>query len=116
MYSCTDVKRMFGVVVIIAKVDVSAREPKVRDLGRQKAADRSRVIYGVQIVDVCVSTHEQNGGLIETSKLIRLVSKLRGVADRRRRGEEDGAERAAGAGRRPGSGACCCAGGWQSRL
>ncbi|TFK26407.1 winged helix DNA-binding domain-containing protein [Coprinopsis marcescibilis] len=34
---------------------------------------------GVQIVDVCVSTRERNGGLIEMSELIRLVSKLRGV-------------------------------------
>ncbi|PPQ64637.1 hypothetical protein CVT26_002727 [Gymnopilus dilepis] len=36
---------------------------------------------GVQIVDVCVSTRERNGGLIQMSELIRLVSKLRGVAD-----------------------------------
>jgi len=34
---------------------------------------------GVQIVDVCVSTRERNGGLIEMSELVRLVSKLRGV-------------------------------------
>ncbi|TFK85247.1 winged helix DNA-binding domain-containing protein [Polyporus arcularius HHB13444] len=34
---------------------------------------------GVQIVDVCVSTRERNGGLIEMGELIRLVSKLRGV-------------------------------------
>ncbi|KAH9888010.1 EAP30/Vps36 family-domain-containing protein, partial [Cubamyces lactineus] len=34
---------------------------------------------GVQIVDVCVSTRERNGGLIEIGELIRLVSKLRGV-------------------------------------
>jgi len=34
---------------------------------------------GVQIVDVCVSTREINGGLIEMEELIRLVSKLRGV-------------------------------------
>ncbi|KAF8162964.1 EAP30/Vps36 family-domain-containing protein [Crassisporium funariophilum] len=34
---------------------------------------------GVQIVDVCVSTRERNGGLIEMSELLRLVSKLRGV-------------------------------------
>ncbi|KDQ60078.1 hypothetical protein JAAARDRAFT_595342 [Jaapia argillacea MUCL 33604] len=34
---------------------------------------------GVQIVDICVSTRERNGGLIELSELIRLVSKLRGV-------------------------------------
>ena len=35
---------------------------------------------GVQIVDVCVSKRELNGGLIEMSELVRLVSKLRGVA------------------------------------
>jgi len=35
---------------------------------------------GVQIVDVCVSTRERNGGLIEMNELVRLVSKLRGVA------------------------------------
>src|SRR5258708_32245071 len=34
---------------------------------------------GVQIVDVCVTTRERNGGLIEMSELVRLVSKLRGV-------------------------------------
>lgn len=34
---------------------------------------------GVQIVDVCVSTRQRNGGLIELSELIRLVSKLRGL-------------------------------------
>ena len=34
---------------------------------------------GVQIVDVCVSTRARNGGLIEMSELLRLVSKLRGV-------------------------------------
>ena len=34
---------------------------------------------GVQVVDVCVSTREQNGGLIAMSELLRLVSKLRGV-------------------------------------
>ncbi|KAG6840701.1 hypothetical protein C0991_004945 [Blastosporella zonata] len=34
---------------------------------------------GVQIVDVCVSTRERNGGLIEMLELVRLVSKLRGV-------------------------------------
>lgn len=34
---------------------------------------------GVQIVDVCVSTRERNGGLVEMSELLRLVSKLRGV-------------------------------------
>jgi ESCRT-II complex subunit VPS22 len=36
---------------------------------------------GVQIVDVCVSTRERNGGLIEMGELIRLVSKLRGVSE-----------------------------------
>ncbi|KAF9009364.1 EAP30/Vps36 family-domain-containing protein [Cyathus striatus] len=35
---------------------------------------------GVQIVDVCVSTRERNGGLIDMTELIRLVSKLRGGA------------------------------------
>jgi len=35
---------------------------------------------GVQIVDVCVSTRERNGGLIEMGELVRLVSKLRGVS------------------------------------
>lgn len=34
---------------------------------------------GVQIVDVCVSTRERNGGLIEMEELLRMVSKLRGV-------------------------------------
>ncbi|KIK66158.1 hypothetical protein GYMLUDRAFT_38676 [Collybiopsis luxurians FD-317 M1] len=36
---------------------------------------------GVQIVDVCVSTRERNGGMIELSELVRLVRKLRGVSD-----------------------------------
>lgn len=35
---------------------------------------------GVQIVDICVSTRERNGGLIALSEIIRLVSKLRGVS------------------------------------
>ncbi|KAF7338504.1 hypothetical protein MVEN_02076500 [Mycena venus] len=35
---------------------------------------------GVQIVDVCVSTRERNGGLIEMEELLRLVAKLRGVS------------------------------------
>ncbi|KAI0071054.1 winged helix DNA-binding domain-containing protein [Panus rudis PR-1116 ss-1] len=35
---------------------------------------------GVQIVDVCVSTRERNGGLIEMGELVRMVSKLRGVS------------------------------------
>ncbi|KAF8840839.1 winged helix DNA-binding domain-containing protein [Paxillus ammoniavirescens] len=34
---------------------------------------------GVQIVDVCVSTREQNGGVIGMGELVRMVSKLRGV-------------------------------------
>lgn len=34
---------------------------------------------GVQIVDVCVSTRERNGGLIEMGELVRMVGKLRGV-------------------------------------
>jgi len=34
---------------------------------------------GVQIVDICVSTRERNGGMIEISELIRLITKLRGV-------------------------------------
>ena len=34
---------------------------------------------GVQIVDVCVSTRERNGGLIEMGELVRLVSRLRAV-------------------------------------
>ncbi|KIY51081.1 winged helix DNA-binding domain-containing protein [Fistulina hepatica ATCC 64428] len=36
---------------------------------------------GVQIVDICVSTRDRNGGLIEMSELVRLLSKLRGVSD-----------------------------------
>lgn len=36
---------------------------------------------GVQIVDICVTTRERNGGLIEMSELVRMVSKLRGVTD-----------------------------------
>lgn len=35
---------------------------------------------GVQIVDVCVSTRDRNGGLIAMSEVIRLVSKLRGMS------------------------------------
>ncbi|KAL0947172.1 hypothetical protein HGRIS_013297 [Hohenbuehelia grisea] len=35
---------------------------------------------GVQIVDVCVSTRERNGGVIEMAELVRLVTKLRGVS------------------------------------
>ncbi|KAF8892644.1 EAP30/Vps36 family-domain-containing protein [Infundibulicybe gibba] len=34
---------------------------------------------GVQIVDVCVSTRERNGGLIEMQELVRMVGKLRSV-------------------------------------
>ncbi|KAF9219806.1 winged helix DNA-binding domain-containing protein [Gyrodon lividus] len=33
---------------------------------------------GVQIVDVCVSTRERNGGVIEMGELVRMVGKLRG--------------------------------------
>ncbi|KAF5387061.1 hypothetical protein D9615_001796 [Tricholomella constricta] len=35
---------------------------------------------GVQIIDVCINTRERNGGLIEMSELVRLVSKLRGIS------------------------------------
>jgi ESCRT-II complex subunit VPS22 len=34
---------------------------------------------GVQIVDVCVSTRERNGGLIELADLVRTLSRLRGL-------------------------------------
>jgi ESCRT-II complex subunit VPS22 len=34
---------------------------------------------GVQIVDVCVSTRERNGGLIELADLVRTLSRLRGI-------------------------------------
>ena len=33
---------------------------------------------GVQVVDICVSTRDRNGGLIELSELLRLLRKLRG--------------------------------------
>ncbi|GJJ06146.1 hypothetical protein Clacol_000335 [Clathrus columnatus] len=33
---------------------------------------------GVQIVDICVSTRERNGGMIEMGELLRLLTKLRG--------------------------------------
>lgn len=36
---------------------------------------------GVQVVDVCVSTREKNGGMMELAEVVRLVSKLRGVGD-----------------------------------
>ncbi|KAF9244657.1 EAP30/Vps36 family-domain-containing protein [Melanogaster broomeanus] len=36
---------------------------------------------GVQIVDLCVSTRERNGGVIEMGELVRMVSKLRGLKD-----------------------------------
>ncbi|KAH9917156.1 EAP30/Vps36 family-domain-containing protein [Epithele typhae] len=36
---------------------------------------------GVQIVDVCVSTRERNGGLIDVGELVRIVSRLRGGKD-----------------------------------
>ncbi|OCB83851.1 winged helix DNA-binding domain-containing protein [Sanghuangporus baumii] len=35
---------------------------------------------GVQIVDICVSTRDRNGGLIEMSEILRLLGKLRGTA------------------------------------
>ena len=35
---------------------------------------------GVQIVDICVSTRDRNGGLIEMSELTRLLGKLRGAS------------------------------------
>jgi len=34
---------------------------------------------GVQIVDVCVSTRERNGGLIDLSELVRILSRLRNL-------------------------------------
>jgi len=34
---------------------------------------------GVQIVDICVSTRDRNGGMIEMAELVRILSKLRGV-------------------------------------
>jgi len=34
---------------------------------------------GVQIVDVCVSTRERNGGLIELAELVRILTRLRGL-------------------------------------
>ncbi|KAF8510566.1 EAP30/Vps36 family-domain-containing protein [Hysterangium stoloniferum] len=33
---------------------------------------------GVQIVDICVSTRERNGGMIEMGELVRLLTRLRG--------------------------------------
>ena len=36
---------------------------------------------GVQIVDICVSTRQRNGGLIELAELVRIVSRLRGLQD-----------------------------------
>lgn len=35
---------------------------------------------GVQIVDICVSTRDRNGGLIEMTELVQLLEKLRNVA------------------------------------
>lgn len=35
---------------------------------------------GVQLVDICVSTRERNGGLIDMAELVRLLGRLRGVA------------------------------------
>jgi len=37
---------------------------------------------GVQIVDVCVSTRERNGGLIELSELVRILGRLRNLEDK----------------------------------
>jgi len=37
---------------------------------------------GVQIVDVCVSTRERNGGLIELAELVRILCRLRGLDGR----------------------------------
>ncbi|KZP07645.1 winged helix DNA-binding domain-containing protein [Athelia psychrophila] len=34
---------------------------------------------GVQIVDICVSTRERNGGMVEMGELVRMVGKLRGL-------------------------------------
>jgi len=34
---------------------------------------------GVQIVDVCVSSRERNGGIMELSELVRILSRLRGL-------------------------------------
>ena len=34
---------------------------------------------GVQIVDVCVSTRERNGGFIELAELVRILGRLRGL-------------------------------------
>lgn len=34
---------------------------------------------GVQIVDICVSTRDRNGGMIELAELVRLLNKLRGI-------------------------------------
>ncbi|KAF9078112.1 vacuolar-sorting protein SNF8 [Rhodocollybia butyracea] len=36
---------------------------------------------GVQVVDICVSTRERNGGMIELAELVRLVRKLRGIPE-----------------------------------
>jgi len=35
---------------------------------------------GVQIVGICVSTRERNGGIIEMRELLRLITKLRGLS------------------------------------
>jgi len=43
----------------------------------------------VQIVDVCVSTRELNGGVIEMGELVRLLRKLRGLEGESKIGEED---------------------------
>lgn len=44
---------------------------------------------GVQIVDICVSTRERNGGLIAMAELIRLLGKLRGSVKATSITEED---------------------------
>lgn len=44
---------------------------------------------GVQIVDICVSTRERNGGLIEMAELLRLLGKLRGTTNVNSVTEED---------------------------
>jgi ESCRT-II complex subunit VPS22 len=43
----------------------------------------------LQIVDICVSTRDLNGGLIEMTELIRLLRKLRGLEGESKIGEED---------------------------
>jgi len=43
----------------------------------------------VQIVDICVSTREINGGVIDMDEVIRLLRKLRGLEGESKIGEED---------------------------